>query len=468
MIIKKNHTLILIILTSTSCFNNNLEKSSYSSVNCLNTLETIAKVEDKPVLERPFWEYFEDEKLKTLEGLLVEHNKELQSEASRIQMIYDRVSYVKAQRYPQINFIFEDLYQYFSKNGFLAAITPNLAPGYQDFSIGFDFHWNFDLFGQKKFEYKALEFQAIASGFKLKKTYLDLAADLARNYTQLVILTQILDLSQKQLWVYQKLLDLNQQNISSNLSDDLVQLDLLKKQRYSQAFNDVTVNLIVATKATVCALIGAMPDEFSLESAQLVTKDFPHVTLEDLPLAVLTKRPDIQMATALLEEGKNKIKSAKAAFYPNVNLHLLAILDSISISNLFTSSSQSYTAKPVLELPIFNAGLLASNLRKEKHYYASLIHEYDNTLLKAAKDIVTSTSSFKSRKEEFFLYQEAASCEKNRTLLTKGNYEAGLKSLIDYLNAELSDIQAQLQMLEAQKSYSDAFIDLAISLGGGL
>lgn len=461
--------LTLALISLAGCSSQKTIEKSFTEVSCNKSLEELSSDQNSVFLDKPFWFYFEDNYLNQLQQILCHDNKTLLAEEYQIKTIFDNVTALKGGTLPQFNYVFQDLFQYYSRSGVYASLVKQGLPAYyNDLTTGIGFNWNLDLAGQQKFQYKSLIQQGIAKIYKLKGIHLDLSALLTKTYYSLKILKKIeIELKRQQAFLAKKL-KLTLGLLSYDQINTQKVIDLEQKIKTLEIELDITRHNIIADQVLIKTLIGKMPDHYELNLDSKITQNLPFLTLDNLKLGLIAARPDIQMAVNLLSEASLKIKSAKAAFYPNISLTSISGFDSINFSKLFWNSSKAYTFSPVLTLPIFSAGILNANLRKEKHNYESLIHSYDEAVLKAAKEVITYSSKFQDSLTNFKTSYQIQLLEQEKTTLIEANFEAGLVSELLFLDAKIFESIKTTSTLEYLKEYLFSFIDLASCLGGGL
>src|SRR5258708_34764221 len=71
---------------------------------------------------------------------------------------------------------------------------------------------------------------------------------------------------------------------------------------------------------------------------------------------LLTRRPDILQAEAILRSENANIGAARAAFFPTISLTGSLGTASASLSGLFGGGSTFWSLIPALSVPIFNSG----------------------------------------------------------------------------------------------------------------
>src|SRR5437763_534887 len=81
-----------------------------------------------------------------------------------------------------------------------------------------------------------------------------------------------------------------------------------------------------------------------------------------LPAELLGRRPDLIAQRWRIEAARKDIASAKAEFYPNVNLMAFVGFQTLGGGTLLSAASRMLGAGPAVTLPIFDAGRLRGNL----------------------------------------------------------------------------------------------------------
>ncbi|WP_262984915.1 TolC family protein [Sphingomonas daechungensis] len=108
---------------------------------------------------------------------------------------------------------------------------------------------------------------------------------------------------------------------------------------------------IALTKNALAALVGSGPDRaMEIERPVLGALQAQGIPA-NASVELIARRPDIAAARARVEGASDRIKEAKAAFYPNVNLSALIGLSSFGLGNLFSSGSGIGSVSPRFPSP---------------------------------------------------------------------------------------------------------------------
>jgi len=186
-----------------------------------------------------------------------------------------------------------------------------------------------------------------------------------------------------------------------------------------------------------------------------------------VPADLLGRRADISAARWRVEAASSDAKSAKAAFYPNINLSAFVGLSSLGLDNLFKSSSRQMGIGPALTLPIFDQGALRANLRGKTADIDAAVESYNAAVIDAVHDVADQLSSIQSIARQQAEQERAQASVESAYDLATQRYKAGLGTYLTVLNAETS-VLAQRRLAADLKARSlDSQVALIRALGGG-
>ncbi|MDO4249125.1 MAG: efflux transporter outer membrane subunit [Neisseria sp.] len=193
----------------------------------------------------------------------------------------------------------------------------------------------------------------------------------------------------------------------------------------------------------------------------------PDVKTDGLKADLLGRRPDIAAQRALLAMRSHNIRAAKADFYPNVELRLLAGLSHIDAFDLVRSNSGMLGIVPAVNLPIFTSGALRSNLAKRRGEYEEQIAIYDQTVLDAMRAAADALSDYRNLMAQYeaALGLQAAAEKSAASMLRRAN--AGLEHKTLYYQKQDEVLQQQALVSAKHAEVLAAWSNLHAQLGGG-
>jgi NodT family efflux transporter outer membrane factor (OMF) lipoprotein len=182
---------------------------------------------------------------------------------------------------------------------------------------------------------------------------------------------------------------------------------------------------------------------------------------------LLGRRPDIVAARLRAEAASRRIKVARAAFYPNINLTAFIGLQALGLQMLTANGSSTGSVGPAISLPIFNGGRLRGQLRSAEADYAEAVANYDRALTQALQDVADAALSQKALGAQSERTHEAVEAARESWRIQTNRYQGGLATYLEVLSAEdylLTNLRAEADLRSRAFSLDVALIR---ALGGG-
>jgi NodT family efflux transporter outer membrane factor (OMF) lipoprotein len=217
----------------------------------------------------------------------------------------------------------------------------------------------------------------------------------------------------------------------------------------------------------IAALLGVGPDRGLAIARPTAVAHANFALPSKLPAELIGRRPDVIADRWRIEAASKEIASAKAAFYPNVNLLAFVGLQAFGGGNLLSAASRTMGIGPAVTLPIFDAGRLRANLAGTDADYDIAVERYNQTLADAMRDVVDQVVSLRSLAEQRKQQEMALATAREAYDLALLRYREGLGNYLQVLSAEQPllvqrSLDADLRARELALS-----VDLVRALGGG-
>jgi NodT family efflux transporter outer membrane factor (OMF) lipoprotein len=237
------------------------------------------------------------------------------------------------------------------------------------------------------------------------------------------------------------------------LPDARQQLEALQEQA------QVTRNALAALvgRADVPA-VGSLPELRSLSTS---------TTVPALPSDLLARRPDIAAARWRVEAAGQDAESAKAQFYPSVNLVAFAGLSSIGLDKLLDLGSTQWGMGPAVRLPIFDAGRLRANLRGRTADLDAAVESYNGAVLEAIRETADAVAALQSIARQQAEQRQAETAAEGAYDIAVQRYRAGLGTYLNVLAAENAVLNQRRLGVDLAARALDARVALYRALGGG-
>ena len=217
---------------------------------------------------------------------------------------------------------------------------------------------------------------------------------------------------------------------------------------------------------TMSLLLHSYPQSWPVSND--MSFSLPAEIANGVPLTYLGARPDVRAAERGLASAYYTVNSARAAFYPGLN---------ISTNGGFTNLLGSMISNPgkwfiqlagSLAAPIFSRGKNIANLEVAKARQAIAMNAFEKTVLNAAADVSDALSAYSHAMTKM------ENLEKQTEALKKSvDYTQELLTLdrnttyLEVLTARSSLLNSQMAELQCWHTKVNSLISLYQSVGGG-
>ena len=350
-------------------------------------------------------------------------------------------------------------------NGIPAEFVPHGWNDVGQFSLEGSF--DLDLWGRSRAALAAATSEAEAARVDAAQAELLLASDIAAAYADLARLFAERDIAARALEVREASLKLIRDRVANGL--DNRGTEQLAESRAAAAREAVTATdeAIGLTRNRIAALLGAGPDRGLAIARPQIDQLHPPGLPQQLALDLIGRRPDIVSARLRAEAATHSIKSARAAFYPNINLTALIGLQSLGLSNLLDSGSTMGSVGPAVSLPIFNRGRLIGELRGAEAQSDLAVANYDATLVEALHQVADAAGSIRALEARRRDAETALSAAEGAYTIARQRYEGGLSTYIDVLTAEDTVLDRRRAAADLDTRAFTLDVALMRALGGG-
>ena len=156
-----------------------------------------------------------------------------------------------------------------------------------------------------------------------------------------------------------------------------------------------------------------------------------------------------------------------AALFPSVTLGGSATAASNSIRTLFPSNGNAWSVGANATAPLFEGGTLWFKRKAAIANYQQATALYRQTVLAAFQQVADTLRALDNDAMALSAEQQARADAGEALHLVQANYEAGLATYLDVLNADAQYHQAQIAELQAVAVRYQDTVALFAALGGG-
>jgi len=345
------------------------------------------------------------------------------------------------------------------------AFTPH---GWKDYGRAtLDASWDLDPWGKNRAALAAATSEAEAARADVAQARLLLTTSIAAAYAELAREHAALDTQRAALDVRTKTADLVQQRFANGL-ETLAGVRQADARRAAAQADLLSLSEQLALQQNrIAALAGAGPDRGLSIVRPAVDIAKPFALPTQLSVNLIGRRPDITAARLRADAASQRIKQARRAFYPDVNLAGFFGAQSLGLDMLNHSGSTVGGVGPAISLPIFTGGALRGRLRGAQAEYAEAVASYNATIVQALQDVADAAVSRQALGPELVRAGEAVDAAREAWRIQNNRYEGGLATYLDVLAAEdylLSNLRTQTDL---QSRAFTLQVALVRALGGG-
>lgn len=414
-----------------------------------------------------WWEQYGSQELNGLIEEALLHNPS-------IQAIQQRISYAKAEAViargkllPLLYFDMSDQWQYLSENGLYRALNPNISLSNNQIDFSLSFSYEFDFWSKYRNLYRAALGRVKAAVAETAQVELITTTALAQAYFGLQTNLLRKKLYQQFYEVRKKYFDLQDKMLQDSLYSKLVPLlseegVFEAKQWLYNIEQEIQVGIHI-----VNILAGKGPDE-PLALNEPLTPLPPRLSFpRHISLELLSRRPDLMAQIWRVDALAHDVGSARADYWPDINVLALAGFQSNSWLQLFEWASKMVSVLPGLSLPLYTAGAIGANVDAKRALFDEAVFQYNELILKSFKevaDLIAIGRSVFGEKEKQVQIVDNAKARYGLTLLRQQNGLDNALTVYQFLEELLQKQLEDVQLLYQQYVVS---ISLTRALGGG-
>ncbi|MGD9896376.1 MAG: efflux transporter outer membrane subunit [Candidatus Methylacidiphilaceae bacterium] len=340
---------------------------------------------------------------------------------------------------------------------------------FADYSPAF-LTYHVDLWGQDRSRIRAAVGEARAAMAEFALAQLTLSATLARRYIELVSRTEEEEIVRKMASELEQDLALVRSRHRRAGIDTLLPVYALEQRLEATRQRERILERENALlRDEIAALAGKGPDWGRTIPITVASfpKRFPLPS--SVPLELLSHRPDVAVTLWRVESAAQRVRVAKTAFYPNIDLVGFAGFQTLNMATILLAPAQAfmYMAGPAITLPLFERGQLTARLVAEQEEYNIAVERYNDAVLGAARSVADALAHWKESVETLSAQDRALSAADRFARLTDSRYKAGIATRIDQIEATLTAREQELRLSSLTASHLESVVALHEALGGG-
>ncbi|WP_083899011.1 efflux transporter outer membrane subunit [Robiginitomaculum antarcticum] len=333
------------------------------------------------------------------------------------------------------------------------------------FDVGINASWEADLWGRVRDTANAGELEAGASEADYFAARLSITGQAATAWFDLIEARLQTELSERNLQTQNRALNLTERRFFSGLTTSA----------------DVRIARSSVASAEASLASRKQAQSSGSRRVEVLLRDYPSAQLEastDLPAlppvhaiidpqTMLTRRPDLIAAETRMAAQGLRVDIARKNLLPkltlsgDVGLQVGDISDLLDIDGIIASIVGGLTA------PIFQAGALKAEVKRNEAVLRQQVESYVNTVLTAYLDVENALDAERRLDEREAALRVALEEARQAELRLERQYSQGLINFLPLLDAQSRAINAESALISARKERLANRVRLHLALGGG-
>jgi outer membrane protein, multidrug efflux system len=334
--------------------------------------------------------------------------------------------------------------------------------------IGFDATWELDFFGGNRRAVEGASANVDATAASVADAIVSLTAEVSQSYIQLCEARQRLALTQQDIDIETRLVDMMKLRRAGGTATDLDVVRVNNQLDTTRATLPAINFTITEQLNRLAALTAQAPGALDTELANAGIVPAPPATTDiGDPAALLRRRPDIRVAERRLAQRTAAIGQSVAAEFPKVDLLGTVGFAALHPQDLFNSGDFTYLAGPVLQWTPWDFGRNRARVAQANAARDEAEASYRQTVLDALADAETSLARYGQQRDAVSDLGRARASAEEAYRLTKIRLDGGTATTTDVLDAESRRNGAELSYQQALSQLTQDYVALQKSLGLG-
>jgi multidrug efflux system outer membrane protein len=328
--------------------------------------------------------------------------------------------------------------------------------------------WELDFYGRIRHNVEAQHQQLLASGNDLAAMQVAIVGEVASTYIDLRGQQERLKVARQNADNEQRTVKLVEATYTAGRG---TQFDTAR----ARALYESTTARIPALQSAIAldehrlaVLCGQSPDALVSElDVQKALPDLPESIDPGTPADLVRRRPDINASEQRLHAATEQIGINTADLFPQVNFAGLLGMMEYHADSPFDGVSPANLAALNIDWSFLDRGRVKARIAASRADGDAQLAQYEQTVLLALEDVDNALVRYARSREEDDQLHLAALDSKRAADLASVRYKEGATGLLDLLDAERVELQAEDAYATSHLDSASAAVSLYKSLAGG-
>lgn len=418
-------------------------------------------------------EYFSDPNLQNLINQALHNNQELNIIIQEIEISKNEIKAKKGEYLPSVGLkagAGVDKVSRYTNIGAMEANT-EIEPGKEmpdplfDFGAGVQAKWETDIWGKLHNAKKAQVQRYLASVEGKNFMITNLISEIADSYYELLALDNELMILNQNIKIQNNALDiikdLKKNARSNELAVKRFQAQVLKTQGMQYDIQQK----IVETENKINYLVGRFPQP--VERSKDFDSIIPEAVHIGIPSELLENRPDIKQAEYDLAASRLDIKSAKARFYPSLDIGAGIGWQAFNPTYLIKPESFLFSLAGELTAPLINRSAIKAAYYNANAKQVQAVYHYEQTVLGAYIEVANQLSKIRNLENSLDIKTKEVDALTKSIDISNDLFKYARADYMEVLLTQRDALESKFELVEKKVDRLKATVAVYRALGGG-
>lgn len=413
--------------------------------------------------------FFSDPALQALIEKGISKNHDLLVAIKNIEIAGQQVKQSRALQLPEVDLQLTGQVTRPSDNSLNGiSIKSFLGKSYvENYNAAFTLSWEADIWGKIRARKEIALSNYLQTTEAARAVQTKLVAGIARGYYNLLMLDRQLDIARRNLSLSDSFLVATRLLKDAGLGTELA-VQQAESRRQSTAILIPQLELeITIQENALQVLTGQLPGTIS-RNARLEDHTPLAALPAGLPVAMVSRRPDVRAAELDLVIANAETSIAQANMYPALNISAGAGLEAFKASNWFNIPGSLFgIAAGTIAQPVFKRRALRTQFEISKIEREQAVIKFRQAVLLAATEVTNALAQTEKLKQQ----EQVASAKVNALHGAIDNaqllFKSDMAGYLDVITAQGNSLDAELGLALVRRQQLDAVVELYRALGGG-
>jgi len=413
--------------------------------------------------------FFTDITLQELIQKGLQYNHDLLIAIKRIDIARLRAKQSKALQYPEVNFQVAGQISRPSDNS-LSGVSLKSFVGksyIEYYNASVNLSWEADIWGKIRGQKEVMLTEYLQTTEATKAVQTQLVADIANGYYNLLMLDKQLEITRTNYLLNDSFLVATRLLKDAGLGSALaVQRAESQLQTTALLIPDLEQSIALQENA-LQELTGQLPGSIRRQTS-LDAFSVPDDLSTGVPIAMVSRRPDVRANELALMIANEEVGIAKANMYPALTITAGGGLESFMASNWFNMPGSLFgLAAGSIVQPIFRRKELKTQYEIANVQREQSVIQFRQSVLQATIEVANALVQTDKLKQQKQIAAAQVDTLQHAVINAKLLFRSDMANYLEVITAQASALLAELNLASIKRQELEARVELYRSLGGG-